>query len=64
MEPWIDEELEIVRPGPEDPSLLTRQQNHQSEDIWNGEVKYLVLTTAIIFINFAGPGPTYVPWSR
>ncbi|KAM4116821.1 hypothetical protein ACB094_02G078400 [Castanea mollissima] len=24
MEPGIDEELEIVRPGPEDPSLLTR----------------------------------------
>ena len=87
MEPRIDEEPEIVRPGPENPSLLTRQRNHRSEDIWNGEVKYLVLTTALIFtlsltfskffkvvylvlttaiivINFAGPGPTYVPWSR
>ena len=49
MEPGIDEEPEIVRPGPEDPSLLTRQRNHRSEDIWNGEVKYLVLTTALIF---------------
>ncbi|KAF3945977.1 hypothetical protein CMV_027703, partial [Castanea mollissima] len=37
MEPGIDEEPEIVRPGPEDPSLLTRQRNHRSEDIWNGE---------------------------
>ncbi|XP_075635211.1 serine/threonine-protein phosphatase 7 long form homolog [Castanea sativa] len=37
MEPRIDEEPEIVRPGPEDPSLLTRQRNHRSEDIWNGE---------------------------
>ncbi|KAK9997867.1 hypothetical protein SO802_017470 [Lithocarpus litseifolius] len=37
MEPRIDEEPAIVRPGPEDPSLLTRQQNHRSEEIWNGE---------------------------
>nr|POE85324.1 putative pentatricopeptide repeat-containing protein [Quercus suber] len=28
MEPQIDEEPEIVRPGLEDPSLLTRQRNH------------------------------------
>ena len=49
MEPRINEKPEIVRPGPEDPSLLMRQQNHRSEDIWNGEVKYLVLTTALIF---------------
>ena len=49
MEPRINEKPEIVCPGPEDPSLLTRQQNHRSEDIWNGEVKYLVLTTALIF---------------
>ena len=49
MEPRIDEEPEIVRPGPEDPSLLTQQRIHRSEDIWNGEVKYLVLTTALIF---------------
>ena len=38
-----------MHPGLEDPSLLTRQPNHRSEDIWNGEVKYLVLTTALIF---------------
>ena len=50
MEPQIDEEPEIVRPGPENPSLLTRQRNHRSEDIWNGEVKYLVLTTTLIFM--------------
>ncbi|KAF3954161.1 hypothetical protein CMV_020455, partial [Castanea mollissima] len=37
MESGIDEELEIVHPGPEESSLLTRQQNHRSEDIWNGE---------------------------
>ncbi|KAF3971335.1 hypothetical protein CMV_005064 [Castanea mollissima] len=37
MEPGIDEEPKIVRPSPEDPSLLTRQRNHRSEDIWNGE---------------------------
>ena len=49
MEPQIDEELEIVCPGPEDPSLLMRQRNHRSEDIWNGDVKYLVLTTVLIF---------------
>ena len=80
-----------MRPGPEDDSLLTRQRYHRSEDIWNGEVKYLVLTTtliftlsltfskffqscisscfkvlttAIIFINFVGLGPTYMPWSH
>ncbi|KAK9992487.1 hypothetical protein SO802_027472 [Lithocarpus litseifolius] len=37
MEPRIDEELAIVRPGPENTSLLTQQQNHRSEAIWNGE---------------------------
>ncbi|XP_030931206.1 serine/threonine-protein phosphatase 7 long form homolog [Quercus lobata] len=37
MEPRIDEELEIMCPGPENPSLLTQQPNHRSEDIWNGE---------------------------
>ena len=49
MEPWIDEEPEIVRPSPEDPSFFTQQRNHRSEDIWNGEVKYLILKTALIF---------------
>ena len=49
MEPQIDEEPEIVRPGPDDPSLLTQQRYHRLEDIWNGEVKYLVPTTALIF---------------
>ncbi|KAL0009199.1 hypothetical protein SO802_010701 [Lithocarpus litseifolius] len=39
MEPRIDEEPAIVRPGPEDPSLLTRQRIHRSEDIWNGECR-------------------------
>ena len=68
-----------MHPGPIDDLVLMKQPNHQSTDIWNGEVKYLVLTTAlnfskffqscisscfkvlttaIIFINFAGPGPT------
>ena len=51
MEPQIDEEPEIVHPGPEITSLLMQQTNHQSEIIWNGEVKYLVLTTALIFIK-------------
>ena len=49
MEPQIDEEPEIVHLGPNNPSLLTRQRYHRSEDIWNGEVKYLVLTTTLIF---------------
>ena len=74
-----------MHPGPIDDSVLTKQPNHRSTGIWNGEVQYLVLTTAlifmfslnfskffqscisscfkvlttaIIFINFAGPGPT------
>uniref|UniRef100_A0A7N2LQC6 Aminotransferase-like plant mobile domain-containing protein n=1 Tax=Quercus lobata TaxID=97700 RepID=A0A7N2LQC6_QUELO len=37
MEPRIDEELEILHPGPLQTSLLTRQPYHQSEAIWNGE---------------------------
>ena len=49
MEPQIDEEPKIVRLGPEITSLLTQQTNHQSEIIWNNEVKYLVLTTALTF---------------
>ena len=50
MEPQIDEEPEFVlSPSPDDPSLLTRQRYHQSQDIWNGEVKYLVLTISLIF---------------
>ena len=49
MEPWIDEEPEIMHPGPEITLLLTQQTNHQLEIIWNGEVKYLVVTTALIF---------------
>ena len=49
MEPWIDEEPEIVCSGPENTSLLTQQINHRSTNIWNGKVKYLVLTTALIF---------------
>ena len=49
MEPLINEKPEIMHPGPKDPSLLTQQRNHRSENIWNGKVKYLVLTTALIF---------------
>ncbi|KAF3970992.1 hypothetical protein CMV_005354 [Castanea mollissima] len=55
MKPRIDEEPEVVRPGLEDPSLLTRQQNHRSEDIWNGEVgvgakpEDLAISTALIY---------------
>ena len=49
MEPRIDEEPEIVCPGPEITSLLTQKQNHRLEAIWNGEVKHLVLTTSLIF---------------
>nr|POE95468.1 hypothetical protein CFP56_01511 [Quercus suber] len=37
MEPWIDEEPEIVYPGPKDDSLLMRQRYHRLEDIWNGK---------------------------
>ena len=49
MEPQIDEEPEIMRPGPKIASLLTQQTNHRLEIIWNSEVKYLVLTTVLIF---------------
>ena len=38
-----------MRPSLEITSLLMQQQNHRSEDIWNGEVKQLVLTTFLIF---------------
>ncbi|KAF3950951.1 hypothetical protein CMV_023350 [Castanea mollissima] len=37
MEPRIDDEPQILYPGPLDESLLTRQRYHQLEDIWNGE---------------------------
>ncbi|KAF3955686.1 hypothetical protein CMV_019119 [Castanea mollissima] len=47
MEPGIDEEPEIVRPGPEDPSLLTRQRNHRSEDIWNGKARMHIYARAV-----------------
>ena len=50
MDPQIGEELEIVRLSPIDTSVLTQQPNHRSNDILNGEVKYLVLTTALIFL--------------
>ena len=49
MEPWIDEEPEIMHPSPEITLLLTQQTNHRLEIIWNGEVKYLVLTTVLFF---------------
>ena len=45
-----------MHPGPIDDSVLTKQPNHQSTGIWNGEVQYLVLTTALIFmfsLNFS-----------
>ena len=38
-----------MRPGPKIASLLTQQTNHRLEIIWNSEVKYLVLTTVLIF---------------
>ena len=44
MDPRISEEPEIVHPSPIDALMLTQQLDHQSTDIWNGEVKYLVLT--------------------
>nr|POF04354.1 serine/threonine-protein phosphatase 7 long form like [Quercus suber] len=37
MDPRISEEPEIERPGPIDDSVLTKQPNHRSTDIWNGE---------------------------
>ena len=49
MDPRIGEEPEIVHPGPIDNSMLLQQPKHQSTNIWNGEVKYLVLTTVLIF---------------
>ena len=50
MDPRIGEEPEIMRPGPIDALVLTQQPDHWSIDIWNGEVKYLVLTTTLIFM--------------
>ena len=52
MDPQISEEPEIVHPSPIDALVLTQQLDHQSIDIWNGEVKYLVLTTTSIFTFF------------
>nr|POF23243.1 protein main-like 2 [Quercus suber] len=37
MEPQIDEEPKIVRPGPENTSLLAQQTSHRSTEIWNGK---------------------------
>ena len=54
MEPQIDEEPEIVHPGPEITSLLMQQTNHQSEIIWNGEVKYLVFISSCEIIMCSG----------
>ena len=45
----MDEEPQVLDPGPIVQSLLTRQRYHRSEAIWNGEVKYLILTTVLIF---------------
>ena len=50
MEPWIDEEPQILDPGPLVHSLLTRQRYHQLVAIWTGEVKYLILTATLIFM--------------
>ena len=54
MEPQIDEEPEIMRPGPKIASLLTQQTNHRSEIIWNGEVKYLVFISSCEIIMCCG----------
>ena len=50
MDPRIGQEPEIVHPGPIDDSMLMQQRNHRSTDIWNDEVRYLVLTTALIYM--------------
>nr|POF20307.1 hypothetical protein CFP56_69284 [Quercus suber] len=39
MEPRIDEGSQILQPGPNDESLLTRQRHHRSDAIWNGEIE-------------------------
>ena len=33
-------QINYVEPGPIDTSVLTQQPNHQSEAIWNGQVKH------------------------
>ena len=48
MDLWISEELEIVHPDHIDTSVLMQQPNHLSTD--NDEVKYLILTTTLIFL--------------
>ena len=35
-------DVETLSPGPIDRSVLTQQRQHRSNDIWEGEVKYLV----------------------
>ena len=50
MDPQIGKEPEIVRPGPIDALVLTQQPDHRSTNIWNDEVKYLVLTITLIFM--------------
>ena len=50
MDLWIGEELEIVHPDHIDTSVLMQQPNHRLTDIWNGKVKYLVLTITLIFL--------------
>ena len=49
MESRMDEEPQILDPGPVVQSLLTQQRYHRLEAIWNGDVKYLILTTTLIF---------------
>ena len=34
------DEIEATRPGPIDDSVLTLQAQHQSNAIWNGQVKH------------------------
>ena len=50
MDLWIGEELEIVHPDHIDTSVLMQQPNHRLTNIWNGKVKYLVLTITLIFL--------------
>uniref|UniRef100_A0A7N2LQI5 Aminotransferase-like plant mobile domain-containing protein n=1 Tax=Quercus lobata TaxID=97700 RepID=A0A7N2LQI5_QUELO len=47
MEPRIDEELEVLDPGPRQRSLLTRQPYHRSEAIWNGEIDNCLISALV-----------------
>ncbi|KAF3945570.1 hypothetical protein CMV_028069, partial [Castanea mollissima] len=62
MEPRIDDEPQILHPGPIDESLLMRQQYHRLEDIWNGEYWAWARLPFLCPRIEPPPGCDYGPW--